>query len=148
MPRYVVDASVAVKWHLHDEELVVPALRILADFREGRIDLLAPDHLRYEVPSAILGAVRRRRLTPETGSGAVDQFLAWNVPTVATGELIRAGYDAAIRFGCSVYDGLYLALAEAARCPLLYADQRLRHALADRFPLALWVEDYPRADLG
>ncbi|MCX6020737.1 MAG: hypothetical protein NTZ05_03225 [Chloroflexi bacterium] len=46
------------------------------------------------------------------------------------------------RFGCSLYDGVYLALALARDCPLIYADNRLRNALRGRFPLALWIEDY------
>jgi predicted nucleic acid-binding protein len=47
------------------------------------------------------------------------------------------------RYDCSYYDGLYLALAEAARCPFVYADQRLRNTLAGRCPRAMWIEDYP-----
>jgi predicted nucleic acid-binding protein len=142
---YVLDASVAVKWHLHDEEPFAHALTVLSDYREGRIDLLAPAHPRYEVPSASRNAVQRRRLSSEHARTAIDQFLAWDISTVSTDDLIRAGYQQALRFGCSLYDGLYLALAEAARAPLEYADLRLRNSLARRFPLALWIEDYRAA---
>ncbi|HVC33459.1 MAG TPA: type II toxin-antitoxin system VapC family toxin [Chloroflexota bacterium] len=140
---YVLDASVAVKWHLHDEGFVAEARRLLVDLREGRIQIIAPDHVRYEVSSAIRNAVRMGRILPEAGATAIDQFLSWNVPTVAASDLIRAGYGLALRFGCSLYDGLYLALAEATGFPLVYADHRLRNALGSRFPLALWIEDYP-----
>jgi predicted nucleic acid-binding protein len=142
VPEYVLDASIAVKWHLHDEEFVAEARIVLADFREGRIRLLAPDHIRYEVASAIRQAVRRGRLQREVGAVAIDQFLAWNVTTIGSSDLIRSAYDQALRHGCSLYDGLYLALAEAARCPLLYADERLRHNLTHRFPYALWIGEY------
>lgn len=142
-PRYVMDASNAVKWHLHDEDHVREAHAVLLDFREGRLQLLAPHHIRYEVPSAILGAVRRNRLPADVGATAVRQFLSWDILTVASGELIQAGYGYAIRFGCSLYDGLYLALAELTSSHFIFADRRLRNALADGFPLALWIEDYP-----
>lgn len=36
VPRYVVDASVAAKWHLSDEEWVEPSLRVLADLINAR----------------------------------------------------------------------------------------------------------------
>lgn len=141
-PLYVVDASVAVKWHLQDEQDTEYAAALLADFRERKVDLLAPAHLRSEVPSAIRNAVRARRLTPTQGGAAIAAFLGWNVATVDSDALIEAGYDQAVRFGCSFYDGLYLALAERLGCPLVYADQRLRNALGTDFPLALWLTDY------
>ena len=56
--------------------------------------------------------------------------------------LIEAGYDQAVRFGCSFYDGLYLALAETLDCPFVFADQRLRNGLGTSFPRALWLSDH------
>lgn len=143
-PRYVVDASVAVKWHLRDEEDTHAADGVLTDFREGRIRLLAPDHIRYEVPNAIRTAVRTGRLTPDQGATAVTDFLAWRLRTVGNDALIQAAYDQSLRLGCAFYDGLYLALAERGACPLVYADHRLRNTLGAGFTGALWVGDYIR----
>jgi predicted nucleic acid-binding protein len=141
--RFVVDASVVVKWHLHDEDFVQPALALLRNFEVGTLDLVAPLHVEYEVSSAIRNAVRTRRISPTQGRAAIENLFALDLPTVHHANLILAGYDEALRFGCSVYDGLYLALAEAARCAFVYADQRLRNTLAGRFPLAVWIEDCP-----
>ena len=52
-PRYVVDASVVVKWHLRDERDGDAADYVLDQFREGRTRLVAPVHIRDEVSSAI-----------------------------------------------------------------------------------------------
>ncbi len=41
VPRYVLDASVAVKWHLDDEDHAEQALAVLADYESGRISLAA-----------------------------------------------------------------------------------------------------------
>lgn len=76
------------------------------------------------------------------GRTALVDFPAWRIPTVRSGSLILGACDQALRFGCSLYDGLYLALAEMAQCPLVYADQRLRNALGSRFPRAVWIEDF------
>ncbi len=141
-PRFVVDASVAVKWHLNDEEDVATARKVRNDFVEGRILLLAPEQIRYEVPSAIRNAVRSRRLTPSDGATAVTDFLEWQLQVASHDTMILAAYDLALRFGCSLYDALYLALAESSGCPLVYADNRLRNSLGGRFPLALWIGDY------
>jgi excisionase family DNA binding protein len=51
--RYVVDASVAAKWDLNDEEYQDPAYALLIDYQEGRTQLIAPDHLRYEVANTL-----------------------------------------------------------------------------------------------
>jgi predicted nucleic acid-binding protein len=140
--RFVVDASVAVKWHLPDEPDVEPAAAVLADYREGRVALIAPSQLRYEVPSAIRNAVRTNRVTPSEGRSAITNFLAWRVPTVADDEMIEAGYGHSLRFNCSLYDGLYVALASILDCPLIHADQRLANALGPGFPGAIWLGDY------
>lgn len=141
-PLYVIDASVAVKWHLRDEHDVHAADLILDDFQEGRTDILAPGQLRYELPSAVRNALRTNRLTAEQGKLAISAFFALRIPTVDDDALIQAAYDQALRFGCSLYDGLYLALADSVGCPFVYADRRLRNALGSAFPRALWVEDY------
>jgi predicted nucleic acid-binding protein len=141
-PRFVVDASIVSKWHLRDEQHVDLADEILFAFQAGRIDLIAPDHLRYEVPSAIRKSVRTGRLTNDQARTAIADFLNWRLPTVGDDGLILAAYDQTVRFGCSFYDGLYLALADAIGCSFLYADDHLRNALGGRFPAAIWIEDW------
>jgi predicted nucleic acid-binding protein len=142
LPRYVVDASVAVKWHLRDEQFTSQADALLAGFRDGRWNLAAPESLRYEVAGAMRKAVRMHRLTREQGRAAITGFLGWNVPVVASDTLLLAAYDYSWRFGCSYYDGLYLALSDSMECPFVYADSRLHHSLDARFPRAIWLEDW------
>ena len=141
-PRFVVDASVAVKWYLRDEPDTEFADRVLDDFQRGHTSLFAPNQIRYEVPSAIRNALRARRLLPAPGRLSIADFLALRIATVDDDTLIEAGYDQALQFDCSLYDGLYLSLAETLVCPFVYADKRLRNALGTRFPLAIWLADY------
>ena len=42
----------------------------------------------------------------------------------------------------TIYDGVYLALSELTGTPFRHADHRLRNTMANRFPLAHWIEDY------
>lgn len=142
VPRYVVDASTAAKWHLEDEDHTKEALAVLTDYQSGKISLIAPDNIRYEFAGTIRKALSRNRLGAEEGRGAIEDFLALRLRTVRSESLILLGYDLASRYGCSFYDGLYLALAETARCPLILADERLRNNLKNRFPWILWLGDY------
>ena len=139
---YVLDASIAVKWHLDDEEHTDRAAAVLADYRYGRVALIAPEHIRYEVPNAIRVAARSRRLSYHQGRAAIGLFFAWRVPTSSSDGLILAAYDIAERVGCAFDDGLYLALAEATGYPLIHADRLLQRLLGSSYPLALWIGDY------
>jgi predicted nucleic acid-binding protein len=102
----VVDASVAVQWFLRDEADLEAADRVLDDYRQGRTSLVAPNQIRYEVSSAIRNAVRMGRETPQTGRLAIVKLLALAIPVVDDDLLIEACYEHALRFDCSLYDGL------------------------------------------
>lgn len=142
--RYVIDASVAIKWHLRDEQFVDESDALLADMLDGRVVLIAPDHIRYEVANAIHTAVRMDRLSEADGRLALEQFLEWQLPTATGDGLIIAAYDIARRFGCALYDGLYLALADHIGAPLVHADRRLHNTLNLQFAHERWIEDYRR----
>jgi len=140
----VVDASVATKWLLTDEEHVDRARLILQHFAEGKTQIVAPAHLRYEVPSAITAATvgRRSRLSPEEGKEAIDEFLELGLQTVETDELIRAAYPLVHQHGCSFYDALYLALAQDLGVPLVTADRQFYQRVR-RLSQVVWIGDYP-----
>jgi predicted nucleic acid-binding protein len=147
-PVFIIDASVAGKWFLPDEEHVELAGRIGAAFVAREIDLLAPEHFSYEVPSLIRKAFRRERFEDLSKARTlVDAFLALNIRTVSGPGLIRAGFDESAQFGCSLYDGTYVALSRRTGYPLLHADQRLGNSLGRRFPLEMWIEDYGSKDV-
>ena len=142
IPGYILDASIAMKWYLDDEDHTSESDAILTAFREGQITLYAPDHIRYEVANALRNAVRRERIADARGREALSEFLSWQIPTVGGDALVRAGYEIAIRYSCALYDGLYLALAENTDLPLIHADLRLHNTLGRRFSAEVWIEDY------
>jgi predicted nucleic acid-binding protein len=144
LPRCVLDASIALKWHLDDEEYSIEALLVLTDYQEGRVDLIAPANTPYEVPGAIKAAVSRRRLSAPDGRAAIESFLALRVQTVENNSLTLHAYDLALQHNCSYYDGLYLALSAATGTPLLFADERLRRAIEDRFQDSVFIANYAR----
>lgn len=99
--RYVLDASVAVKWFLNDETFVHEATALLESFREDRLTLIAPDHIRYEITNAIRTAVRANRISAADGMAAITRFLSWQIPAVGSDALLVNGYDYALRFDCA-----------------------------------------------
>jgi predicted nucleic acid-binding protein len=125
MSRLVVDASVAAKW-LVPEPLSDKALAIL----DGANDLIAPDLFLPEVGNILWKKVRAGDLTEPM---AVERFRAvqgMGIRLVATVSLALRALTLALKTGRTVYDTLYLALAESEDCPFVTADVRLVNALS------------------
>lgn len=93
-------------------------------------DLFAPAHQTAEVLSAVSRLGRSGVLTPEAQVAAVDEALALKQTLVlADPAHVRRALSLAGRV--RVADGLYVALAEERRCPLITTDQRLGRANLD-----------------
>jgi predicted nucleic acid-binding protein len=140
---FIVDASVAVKWHLPDEDDADIAFVLLDQFDQGEIDLLAPYHIRYEVASAITVATLGRAppLSRNDGETAIAEFIALQLRTSTEDALIPAAYALVHQHGCAFYGALYLALAEHPHIPFIMADGRLYQRIG-HLPNAVWLGNF------
>lgn len=86
----------------------------------------APDLARIEVGSVLRRQAQRGLLTVEQAEGALDDLLALPLAVFPTAPLLRRAW--ALRSNLTLYDGCYVALAEAVGGPLLTADRRLAAA--------------------
>ena len=136
----VVDASVCAKWFF-DEENRAEAMRLL----ESGEELLAPDLLAAELGSVVLRRCAGAEITEAHGVRTLGAFRNIGIDLRPTAEL---GVDA-LRIGLalrhSLYDCLYLALAQRERLPLVTADRRLRARVnCTRYAgLTFWIADLP-----
>ncbi len=143
MTRYVLDASVAVKWYLSSssEPLLAEADSIRKAYVIGEVELLVPELFFAEFSNVFWKAERQGRCDPSTSDRALRSILAHRlegspiVPPLPHAALI------ARTCGCTVYDGLYLALAVQANATLITADQRLVAAVSPRLP-AVWLGSF------
>lgn len=129
MTPIVIDASAGIPLIL--EEVDSPRWRSLvaAWQRDGR-RLLVPAHFWLEVPNALL----RRHLY--TGANVLEALHVLDDVVTETVEIGRAtlllAIDHAERFGLTVCDAGYLALAETMGADLATADEALRRVAVDR----------------
>ena len=141
---FVVDASVATKWHLPDEDDVAIANLLLIRFAAGELALVAPNVIRLEVASAIIAATLGQppRLSVAAGEKAIASFLATALDTRPEKELISTAFTLVQQYGCAFYDAIYLALAQVLDIPFITADRRFYQRLG-HLPDVVWLADYP-----
>jgi predicted nucleic acid-binding protein len=116
----VVDASVAVKWVVAENDAEA-ALRLL----DGRRDLFAPAHWLAEAANALWAACRRGELSEQQAHARVIALTEAPVAVVPLAQLAAAAMTIALRLGLTLYDALYLAVAEQQDATLVTADRRL-----------------------
>ncbi|HVT00291.1 MAG TPA: type II toxin-antitoxin system VapC family toxin [Solirubrobacterales bacterium] len=117
----VVDASVLVEY-LAGGEHVEAAREAIG--RERWV--WAPALVDAEVGNALRRQARAKKLGPRKARAALQDFLGMRVQRIPHAALADRAWQ--LRENVSFYDGLYVALAEAAGAPLLTFDERLTRA--------------------
>lgn len=140
--RAIVDASVVMAALLPGEPTRLAAHRILEQFTEGVLELVAPSLLLYEVANSLLKAERKpeRHVSRTITDALVEELNTLGIPMlpVSMDEIIAA----ARRYNCWAYDASYVALAEREKSLLITADRRLYNSIRRGFPHIRWVEDF------
>ncbi|MEK6791348.1 MAG: type II toxin-antitoxin system VapC family toxin [Deltaproteobacteria bacterium] len=124
MSVYIVDASVAAKWFV-EEEYGEAALSVLDESNM----LHAPDFLLLEMDSIICKWVRRGVVTIDEGSGIRDALRKYPIKPHSFISFIDTAFVIANQSGQSVYDCLYVALADILKGRMITADRRLYNGL-------------------
>jgi len=133
MNQLVADASVAAKWIIpekHSEK----AARLL----DGRRPLLVPDLIYAEYGNIIWKQHGRRNLEAAEAVDRVNRLLRVPLQVYPAKSLLPRGVELAVQTRRTVYDCLYLALAERQACEMITADEKLVNALSGG-PLARYV---------
>ncbi|GJL56680.1 MAG: DNA-binding protein [Nitrospirales bacterium] len=141
MTRYVVDASVAMKWFI-PEIYSESAIRL----HRTNYHLHAPGFIILELGNVLGKKIRRNELSQDEGEIILKEMTNLSIQRHANDRLFHSTYALALDTQRSLYDCLYLALAETIDGKMVTADgkfyksllkSRYRHRL-------LWVEDLPQ----
>ena len=123
MSRFVLDASVAGAWLLDEDEpranAILPRLEI-----DGA---LVPLLWHLEVRSTLLGAERRGRIRADETDERLRSLGTLDVRTDAQPDL-ESAFALARTHRLSIYDAVYLELAQRSDAPLATLDQVLSRA--------------------
>lgn len=140
----MIDACSAFKWVVVEIDSD-KAIRLRDDLRDGICELIAPDIFPSELGSALLTAQRKARISnfaPPLFSilaeGVVIHDTTALLPSVAR---IVASNNSGMKF--SLYDCLYVALAQREGCELGTADERLVRAFQKDYPFVTSLASLP-----
>jgi predicted nucleic acid-binding protein len=138
-----LDASVAAKWQLADEDHVPAAAALLDEIARGAYRVIVPAIWKFEVCSILSRAAHSGRLHHSDVEAALQALLgiptaerAWPTPA----DALRASLE----FRWALYDAMYLQLAGDRGCDFWTDDRRMISALAGGCPFVRWIGDFER----
>lgn len=142
MNQIVIDASVALKWYLDDENLGTKALNILTHYISNEIDLLAPSLIEYEVMNGLKIAQKRGRIDKKSFQSGIEGFFNLDITLFNASHFPIKTLDILNLFDISSYDASYLALAENEKTPFVTADKVLYNKVQKKLKYIKWLGDY------
>jgi predicted nucleic acid-binding protein len=131
--KYILDSNVALKTLLPEQDSA-DAIRLIADFKNGVHELLAPDVFPIEIGHALTRAERQRRIAPPDGWRFWQAIMTDAPDFQASLPLMQRAFELSSKMRIGLYDCLYVALAEEQGCELVTGDGRLIQALPG-FPI-------------
>jgi len=140
--RYVVDASVAIKWFIPETHA-----EAAARLQDTTYQLHVPAFFVLELGNVLCKKIRRQEITQEEGEAILEELEHVPLRQHPDRRLFRSAYALAHHTHRSLYDCLYLALAETIDGQVVTADRKFYTAIANGQykQHALWVEDLPKS---
>jgi predicted nucleic acid-binding protein len=122
MRRVVIDASVAFKWvRPLGEKGALEARELFLARRAGDLQLVAPAHLHVE----LVNALRYSNLEEPDAVALVEEIDSFGVELYeADVQRLSRSTRLAYLHNLTIYDALYLELAEELECALVTADRK------------------------
>ena len=124
----VVDASVALAWAFPDESGAYADTVLAAVEQEG---LLVPELWAREIANGLAMAYRRKRILAADEQAFLFALSHLNIEvdkSISAIDAIRSGTAAAMRFGLTAYDAVYVDLAARKNLTLATLDAAMRRA--------------------
>ena len=140
--KYVVDTSGAVKCVLPEPDSA-KAIQLFDDYARAIHDLVGPDLFPTEVANVLVMAERTGKLQAGEALQGFRNIMRAAPSFHAAIPLLPRAIEIAQQFRQSVYDCLYVALAEREGCELVTADDKLVVAVSPSRPVVMRQSDLP-----
>jgi len=119
----VIDASFVLARLFPDEKHTPKVAAYFDRFAQGKLKLIAPQLLKYEVTNALRSALVQKRLTSRTAKQLLQEFL--KLPIDYLEVEFEQVLTLAVKYKISAYDAAYVFLVKKKQLPLLSLDKKL-----------------------
>ncbi|KKS13694.1 hypothetical protein A2617_04315 [Candidatus Daviesbacteria bacterium RIFOXYD1_FULL_41_10] len=118
MKTLVVDTSVFIKWlNKNNEQGLDSADKILQDVKNGQVELIVPELIKYEIGNVLL---KGKQLTPNQAYTSLGTAYSLPVTFVSESEQqAKETYSLAHNLGVSYYDASFMSLAKQCNATLV-----------------------------
>jgi len=118
--KYVIDASITVKWFsTFGEDDLAKADKLLQDYVDGSCAFIAPTLIVYELANAL-------RFNPNLKVADIKRdikdFFELQITLEDPSQYMNSAIGLAFTYSLTVYDAVYAALAQVTGLPLITAD--------------------------
>jgi predicted nucleic acid-binding protein len=137
--RCVVDASMLIKTVFNEPGSDLAAALLATVALDARA---APDLAYLECAGTVATAVRRGPLGRDDAPAVLARLFQLRLTIHPTAPLLPSALHLALRHAISVYDAVYVALAEALDIPLITADAALVRAVGGTATRLLLLTDF------
>ena len=140
---YVVDASVGFKWFI-EEDYSDNADKLLEDFANGLVELKAPKSFMQEFCNGIRKYVVRGLLDEKLARDYIEEMSKIPIDYIEIDwKITKNAYEKALELSITVYDAIYIVIADMFNAIMVTADNKLYRRLKDHAKI-LHIKDYPK----
>ena len=137
--RYVVDASVVLKWFSQaGESELEKALKLRDDHRDKIIEVYSPELLVYEVANVLRF---KESISEKIISQAISSIYDMDIVIPANPRIMAEAVRTARMHAITVYDSCYLSFAWEIGAHLITADKKL-YLKIQNLPGVIYIADY------
>jgi predicted nucleic acid-binding protein len=140
--KYVIDTSVYIKTYVQEQDSD-KAVRLRDEYHQGVHELIAPDIFPTEMCNVLMILERSAKIKPGDADLFFLHLLRELPPLFAAVPLLPRALELAQLFRQTVYDCLYIALAEREGCELATADDKLVKAVRGALPFVVPLSSLP-----
>ena len=134
--RYVLDASVAIKWVLIEQD-TDKAHQLRDHARNGIDQFIAPDFFPVECGHSLFRAERRKLIAVGEAANGLASLLADCPSLYDSVALFPRAIAICQQLRCGFYNAIYVALTDLEGCQLVTADSRLLNTAQAQFPFVI-----------
>lgn len=128
--KKILDASILIKIFTHEDNSE-KAISIIEDYESGKTNIIVPEIIFIEV----LNGLKYKKQTEEILIKANKEL--WNLEfkiEQLNYDLLVKALEIALKNDLTMYDALYIAIAQLHSCPLITADKEL-YKISNVIPL-------------